>query len=120
MVVHWGNIFAMRSCEYLQTADKSMKRTKIIRIGNIRIKTGTCVVDHSSPKHHLCDLVQITFEFQKNDKRDVRIHMFKSGDPVMCPVRAWAETIRRVQIIKGANAQSPVCLYSDEKGNISN
>ena len=112
--------FAMRSCEYLQTAGEMMKRTKIIRLGNIRFKKGTCILDQNHPKLHLCDLVQITFEFQKNDKRDVRIHMFKSEDPVLCPVRAWAETIKRVRAIKDSSDQSPVCLFCDDQGKISN
>ena len=111
--------FAMRSCEYLKTAEESMKRTKIIRIGNIRLKKGSKVIDHSHPNLHNSDLVRITFEYQKNDKRDVSIHMFKSGDAILCPVKAWAETIKRVRRIKGTDDKTPVCLFEDENNNIS-
>ena len=106
--------FAMRSCEYLQTAEESTKRTRIVRLRNIRFKRGQCLIPHEHPEVHKSDLVQITFEYQKNDKRDVSIHMFSSGDKLLCPVRAWAYTVRRVRKIPGADESSPVCLFFDE------
>ena len=111
--------FAMRSCEYLKTAEEGTKRTKIIRIGNIQFKKGSRVIPHDHPELHMSDLVRITFEYQKNDKRDVSIHMFSSGDSLLCPVRAWAKTIQRVRHIDGTGDQSPVCLFEDGQGHIS-
>ena len=111
--------FAMRSCEYLKTAEETTKRTRIIRMKNIRFKRGSSVLAHNHKQLHTSDLVQITFQFQKNDKRDVCIHMFSSGDKLLCPVQAWAKIVQRVRSIPGADDESPVCLFQDEKGNTS-
>ena len=111
--------FAMRSCEYLKTAEEEKKKTNLVRIGNIRFMKGKSIMNQTHPKLHTCNLVQITFDFQKNDKRDVCTHMFKSGDQVLCPMRAWAETTRRVRAIEGSNDQSPVCLFCDDQGKIT-
>eukprot|EP00957_Ditylum_brightwellii_P087206 6637862-Ditylum_brightwellii.AAC.1 len=72
----------MRSCEYLKTAAKEKKRTKIVRLKNISFKKGASICAHNKTDLVEADLVRIRFEFQKNDRRDVCIHMFKSGDPV--------------------------------------
>ena len=67
-----GAIFlAMRSCKYLKTAAKELKRTKILRVGDITFKKGNKIMKHNSPKLHTSDLVRICFRLQKNDKRDV-------------------------------------------------
>ena len=111
--------FAMRSCEYLRTAAEDTKRTRIVTIGNIIFKTGSTITPHDHDKLHLSDLVRIRFTYQKNDRRDVCIHMFKSGDKVLCPVRAWAMTVKRVRNIPGTDDTSPVCLFQDSSGNIT-
>ena len=111
--------FAMRSCEYLTTAAEESKRTKILRLRNISFKRRNKQLKHGSKVLHLADLVQIRFEFQKNDKRDIIVHMFRSGDNTLCPVIAWAKTIRRVRAIPGSSEDSKVCLFKDNKGNIS-
>ena len=95
--------FAMRSCEYLKTGPEESKRTKIIRLRNIVFKKGSRILKHSSKSLGTADLVQIRFEFQKNDKRDIIIHMFKSGDTVLCPVKAWAHTVHRVRAINNSS-----------------
>ena len=123
LAVTWLTIgaifFAMRSCEYLRTAAEGTKRTKIITIGNIIFKKGTSIVPHDSPELTMSDLVRIRFTYQKNDRRDVCIHMFRSGDETLCPVLAWALTVKRVWQIPGANSTSPVCLFHDSTGNTS-
>ena len=105
--------FAMRACEYTQTNTEATNRTKIIRIGNITFKKGPGIVNHSDPNLHNSDLVRIRFEYQKNDRRDVYIHMFKSDDPILCPVIAWATTVQRVQIIPLTTEASRVCLFEN-------
>jgi hypothetical protein len=106
--------FAMRSCEYLKTAAEEKKRTKIIRIGNITFKKGNKIIDHSDPELSSSDLVRIRFVFQKNDKRDVCIHMFRSGDKELCPVIAWAHTIQRVRKIQGVTDNTEVCMFQEK------
>ena len=60
-------------------------------------------------------MVAITFEFQKNDKRNKTVHMFKTGDKMMCPVVAWATTIKRIQqTIPNSNEDTTVCSYMQD------
>jgi hypothetical protein len=110
--------FAMRSCEYLQTASEDKKRTKIVRIGNIIFKKGNSIINHSDPLLQSSDLVRIKFVFQKNDKRDVCIHMFRSGDTTLCLVIAWANTVQRIRKIPSTTDDSEVCLFYNNKGKI--
>ena len=70
-------------------------------------------LDHSDPDLTSADMVRIRFIYQKNDRRDVCIHMFKSGDPELCPVVVWANTVQRVRKIKGSNEDSEVCLFQE-------
>jgi hypothetical protein len=111
--------FAMRSCEYLKTGEGEKKRTKIITIGNITFKKGNRVLKHDNPDIKSADLVRIRFCYQKNDKRDVCIHMFKSGDPILCPVIAWATTVLRVSKLIGINENSEVCLFQEKTNSIT-
>ena len=107
--------FAMRLCEYLKTTAKGKKRTRIERIGNITFKKGNKIMKHDDIYLTNADLVQIRFVFQKNDKRDVCIHMFLSGDSTLCPVIAWAKIVKRIRKIPGATDESEVCLFFDGK-----
>ena len=111
--------FAMRSCEYLKTASGEKKRTKIIKICNITFKMNNKTLHHDTSNLTSSDMVRIRFCYQKNDKRDVCIHMFKSGDPILCPVKAWANTVQRVLQIPGANENSEVCSFGDNNNNIT-
>ena len=110
--------FAMRSCEYLRTSSEDKKRTKIVRIGHVIFKKGTSIVNHSDPTLRSSDLVRIKFVFQKNDRRDVCIHMFRSGDPILCPVIAWANTVQRIRKIPNTTDDSEVCLFYNNNQKI--
>ena len=62
--------FAMRSCEYLKTRyPEESRRTRILRIKNIKFKKGGKILPRSSSEEVLksAELIIITFEFQKND-----------------------------------------------------
>ena len=111
--------FAMRSCEYLQTrfAEES-KRTHILRLNNIQFKKNGRGLPHTSQNLEEADIVMITFQFQKNDKRDQRVHMFRTSDPLLNPVKAWAHTVQRVLKIPGANTESKVCHFQSTDGRI--
>ena len=87
--------FAMRSCEYLRTSSKeNIKRTKILRLKNIRFKKNGVVLDQDSKQLKCADIVIITFEFQKNNIRNRTVHMFSTGDKLLCPVVAWATIVQ--------------------------
>ena len=78
--------FEMRSCEYLKLDLEETKRTKIIRFGYVVFKKFNRVIHHNDPDLRSSDLVRIAFVFQNNDKRNICIHMFKSGDTDLCPL----------------------------------
>jgi hypothetical protein len=104
--------FAMRSCEYLETnASEMSRRTKILRLKNVVFRKNGKHLHHDDPLLHKADLVIITFEFQKNDKRDVSVHMFATNDKVLNPVVAWATTVRRVGSYPGFTEDTKVCTF---------
>ena len=82
--------FAIRSCEYLQTNHlEDRKRTKILRLRNIMFKGQGMLLDQCHDNLYTADMVAITFEFQKNNRRNKTVHMFQTKDEVLCPVKAW-------------------------------
>ena len=107
--------FAMRSCEYLKTShSEDSKRTRILRMRNIIFKGGGILLNHTNQHLDTADMVAITFEFQKNNIRNKTVHMFRTGDLVLCPVRAWAYTVRRIRdTIPGAGEDTQVCCYAE-------
>ena len=110
--------FAMRSCEYLKTALEESKHTKIICIGNIIFKKGNRILNHADPELEKADLVRVRFIFQKNDKQDMQVHM-KSGNNLLCPVIAWATTVRQVRKIPLSSDNSEVCLFLDSWNRVT-
>ena len=112
--------FAMRSCEYLNTrTTESERRTKILRLRNIIFKKNGITLSHTDRYLAQADIVMIVFEFQKNDKRDIQVHMFQTSDDVLNPVIAWATTVKRVWGYKDSSADSTVCTFQNKTGNIT-
>ena len=112
--------FAMRSCEYLETNTKEEdRRTNILRLRNIIFKTNGKTISHSSPRLQSAQIVMIIFEYQKNDKRDVQVHMFKTSDSVLNPVIAWANTVKRVWSYPNSSEDSKVCELLDEHNKMT-
>jgi hypothetical protein len=99
--------FAMRSCEYLKVRDT--RRTSLLCIRNIRFFRNGTEMYHDHPELDTADAVTVTFEWQKNDERDVTISMFRTHDSLLCPVRAWSAIIRRLRIHSNATVDTPVC-----------
>ena len=88
-------------------------------MGNIVFKKGNRLLKHDDPALSQADLVRVRFVFQKNDKRDVQIHMFKSGDDLLCPVKAWAMTVKRVRNIPSSSDNSEVCQFMDQNNRVT-
>ena len=110
--------FAMRSCEYLKTSARDgAKRTKILRLGSFMFKKQGKILSQSSTELHTADLVRIKFEYQKNDRRDVCIHMFSTDDDILNPVAAWATTVYRVRNIPGTDDDTEVCTFQTAAGS---
>ena len=110
--------FAMRSCEYLETNTKEEnRRTKIIRLRNITFKNkDSTLLKATDEKLEEAAIVIITFEFQKNDKRNIQVHMFSTEDKILNPVTAWATVIKRVRSYPDSTMNTKVCEFHNEKG----
>ena len=105
--------FAMLSCEYLETGIKEdQRRTKILRVKNFLFKARGKAVPLTSKNLATADMVMITFESQKNDWQSKSVHMFKTKDKVLCPVKAWARVIQRLMAtIDDFSVDTVVCAY---------
>ena len=101
--------FAMRSCEYTHTS--GTKRTKLLRLRNIRFFVKHREIPHLDPHLADADSVSITFEYQKNDQRNVTITQHCTNDAILCPVRAWAAVVHRVLSYPGSSPSSTVNTY---------
>jgi hypothetical protein len=84
--------FAMRSCEYVQVSGK--RKPKLLTLKNIRFFKGCRLIHFEDPLLHYADCVSITFEQQKRDTKNDVITQHRSDDPILCPVKIWANIIR--------------------------
>lgn len=105
----------MRSCEYLKVGGPK-RRTKLLRLCNLRFTKDHRRLDLNSPNLHMADSVAITFEFQKNEQRDDTVVQCRSGDPLLCPVKAWAAVAQRILSYPWGTLDSAVCSYKDHNG----
>ena len=83
---------------------------------NIRFKKEGISLDHKSILLLHADLVAITCEFQKNNRRNKTVHMFSTDDNLLCLVKSWATTVRRLwNTVPQANENTRVCSsYADQ------
>ena len=106
--------YACRSCEYSKV--QGDRKTKTIKVKNIRFFTGHKELKHDNPHLANAERVTVTFEDQKNDEKNVTIPHENNNDPVMNPVRALAATIQRVLAYPGTSNESTICtFYSNKK-----
>ena len=101
--------FAMRSCEYLRTnIAEEQRRTKTLCVRNLRFFLKGTKPDYLAFSLPFAATITVTFEFQKSDERNESVTMFRSCDPTLCPVRAWAAIVRRILSYPGANVDTLV------------
>lgn len=106
--------FAMRSCEYLSVS--GTRRTKLLKLKNIRFFKNRKELDHIDKLLHEADTVSITFEFQKKDTKNDTITQHKSTDTLLCPVKVWARIIKRLLEHNDTNPDTTVnTFYSENK-----
>ena len=99
---------------------ESERRTKILRLRNIIFKKNGITLQHTDEHLAQADIVMIVFEFQKNDKRDIQVHMFQTSDEVLNPVIAWAKTVKRVWGYNNSSTDTTVCTFMNPNGRITN
>ena len=108
--------FAMRSCEYLHVPASETRKTKILRLKDIRFYRNRRLVPHSSTSLHASDIVAITFVSQKNEERNDIVNQYRTNDEILCPVKAWAAVVTRIRSYKHTNDSTTVNTYlSDGK-----
>ena len=103
-----GIFFAMRSCEYLKVAKPEQRRTKILRLRNVRFSRGVKQLSHDHRELEFADCVALTFERQKKDEKMDTVTLMASQDARLCPVRAAAAIVRRISKYPGSSKDSPI------------
>jgi hypothetical protein len=98
--------FAMRSCEYSHVSGS--RRTKPLRLRNLRFFKQNRLLPHSDPALATADALSITFEFQKTDVRHETVHQHATGFDILCPVVQWAAVVQRVLGYPGCDSDSLV------------
>ena len=97
--------FGMRSCEFLTV--KGTRKTKRLKVRNIRFFKNNIEIKDKSRLILYADTVSITFEFQKNKKKDITVTQPRSGKE-LCPVIIWAKIVLRILSYKGTTKNTPV------------
>ena len=98
----------MRSCEYLKVAKPDQRRTKILRLRNIRFFRGNEQLVHDHRELEFADCVALTFEQQKKGKKMGMVTLMASQDAQLCPMRAEAAIVRRIKKYPGSSQDSPI------------
>ena len=84
----------MRPFEYLATKEKECdKRTTVLKMTSIASKKDWKLLGHDSQYLSTADMLAITFEFQKNKKRNRTVYMLKEWDGILCPVETWTSIV---------------------------
>jgi hypothetical protein len=103
-----GFFFAMRSREYTKVPRAEEGRTKLLALRNMRfIKEGR-VLDHDDPQLEYADFIAVTFEMQKKEDKNDTVHTARTGDPIMCPVRAAAKLVQRIRRYPKSNDNTSI------------
>ena len=110
-----GYFFAMRVCEFCATDRPG--RTRKLTLGDVVFRDrNSRVLDQTDP---LLDekamFVTICFSDQKNGTKMERRSHRKTGQDVLCPVRAWVRVVKKVrsQFKTREDDSIPVCAYKE-------
>lgn len=110
-----GYFFAMRVCEFCSTERPG--RTRKLTLGDIVFRDqDSRVVDQTDPRlDGKAMFVTICFSDQKNGTKMERRSHQKTGQEILCPVKAWVRTVQRVrsQFRTRDNNSIPVCAYKE-------
>jgi hypothetical protein len=108
--------FAMRACEFLKVQGKERK-TVCIRLNGIIFIKENKILPPTAPNINEADKVAVHFEDQKNSDRNCIRHAAKTSRQNLCPVRAAAQIVRRLQALQ-AKQDDFIYLYKNNKGEI--
>jgi hypothetical protein len=108
--------FAMRSCKYIKVS--GTRKTKLLSLKNIRFFKGKKLLQHNDKFLHLADTVSITFELQKRDTKNDTITHHRTSDPLLCPVKIWSRTVKRINSYPNSNQDTTVNTFMKQDGSI--
>ena len=66
------------------------------------------------------DIIIITFEFQKNDWRYHSVHLWRTDDPLLCPVKAGAKIVKEIWSYPECTEEFKINTLLTEDGTITN
>jgi len=89
-------------------AKPDQRRTKILRLRNVRFFRGVDQLGHDHRELEFADCVALTFERQKKDKKMDTVTLMASQDARLCTVRAAAAIVRRIRKCPGLSQDSPI------------
>jgi hypothetical protein len=98
--------YAMRSCEYLKVSGP--RKTKILLVEDIQFHVANREIHHSSPEIFDSDTVTLTFKDQKNGELMQRRTAWRTTDPILSPVKAWASIVTRILSYQGCSKKTSV------------
>ena len=89
--------FALRSCEYSKTPRSEDQRTKTLEVGRITFRLNSEILSHADPRLQDAHTVTLEFVDQKNGHRYDKVTQWRTTDRILCPVRTWCWTVRRLR-----------------------
>ena len=109
--------FAMRSCEYSTVGKNVVRKTKRLRLRNVRLFRDGRLLSHHDPSLRSADFVSITFEDQKNGQLHDTITLQNSGDEILNPVTAIADIVQRLYSISSTTEDTFLNVF-ESKGKV--
>lgn len=109
--------FCMRSCEYLKTPEDEFKKTKTLRVRNIRFFSKNNLVELKKTNPDLINeaqIISITFEDQKNREKFDTITLHRNNDEILCPVKSWIRIIQRILNYPRTTEETKVCYFHEK------
>jgi len=107
--------FAMRACEFLSV--KGSRKTVCIRLNGIIFIKDNKILPPTAININEADKVAVHFEDQKNSDQNCVRHASRTNMPTLCPVRAAANIVQRLQAIP-AKQDDFIYPYKDKNGNV--
>ena len=101
--------FACRSCEYSKVPNDESRKTKTLRLKNLKFFKNFNELKNPN-RFHSADFIQITFEMQKTEIKHQSIIQHKASGE-FCPVKIWASIKKRILSYPGSSENSKVNLF---------
>ncbi len=81
---------------------------KLLTLNNICFLKGCRTLSPSDPYLHLADCITITFKLQKRDTKNNMITQHQLSDPILCPVKVWANIVHRIHSLPTSSKHTTV------------